>query len=97
MVKNKKLARAINDVGWGQFIRLLTYKALWWGKNVIKVDRFYPSSKTCASCGSKIDKLPLSVRSWQCQHCHTTHDRDINAATNIRRQALADALGLSAV
>ena len=97
MVKNKKLARAINDVGWGQFIRLLTYKALWWGKNVIKVDRFYPSSKTCACCGSKIDKLPLSVRSWQCQHCHTTHDRDINAATNIRRQALADALGLSAV
>ena len=97
MVKNKKLARAINDVGWGQFIRLLTYKALWWGKNVIKVNRFYPSSKTCAGCGSKIDKLPLSVRSWQCQHCHTTHDRDINAATNIRHQALADALGLSAV
>ena len=97
MVKNKKLARAINDVGWGQFIRLLTYKALWWGKNVIKVDRFYPSSKTCSCCGAKVDKLPLSVRSWQCQHCHTTHDRDINAATNIRRQALADALGLSAV
>lgn len=97
MVKNKKLARAIHDAGWGQFIRLLTYKALWWGKNVIKVNRFYPSSKTCASCGSKIDKLPLSVRIWQCQHCHTTHDRDINAATNIRRQALADALGLSVV
>ena len=97
MVKNKKLARAIHDAGWGQFIRLLTYKALWWGKNVIKVNRFYPSSKTCASCGSKVDKLPLSVRSWQCQHCHTIHDRDINAATNIRRQALADALGLSVV
>ena len=97
MVKNKKLARAICDVGWGQFIQLLTYKAWWWGKNVIKVDRFYPSSKTCSCCGTKVDKLPLSVRSWQCQHCHTIHDRDINAATNIRRQALADALGLSVV
>ena len=97
MVKNRKLAKAINDVGWGQFVTLLTYKANWYGKNILKVNRFFASSKICSHCHHKLDSLPLSVRNWACPSCQTHHDRDINAASNIRHQALADALGLSAV
>lgn len=97
MVKNRKLAKAIHDVAWGQFISLLSYKAGRCGKNVLKINRWFASSKTCSACGVKVDKLPLSVRYWQCSHCHTRHDRDINASQNIRQQALADTLGLSVV
>lgn len=97
MVKNRKLAKAIHDVGWGQFITLLTYKANWYGKNILKVNRFFASSKICSHCHHKLDSLPLSVRNWACPSCQTHHDRDINAASNIRKQALADALGLSVV
>lgn len=100
MVKNRKLAKAISDVAWGQFINILTYKARWYGKNIIKVDRFFASSKTCSHCHHKEHVLPLSVRHWTCPSCHATHDRDVNAAINIKNQALldsADALGLSAV
>lgn len=97
MVKNRKLAKAINDVGLGQFVTLLTYKANWHGKNIIKVNRFFASSKICSHCHHKLDSLPLSVRNWACPSCQTHHDRDINAASNIRKQALADALGLSVV
>lgn len=97
MVKNRKLAKAINDVGLGQFVTLLTYKATWYGKNILKVNRFFASSKICSHCHHKLDSLPLSVRNWACPSCQTDHDRDINAASNIRKQALADALGLSAV
>lgn len=100
MVKNRKLAKAISDVAWGQFINILTYKARWYGKNIIKVDRFFASSKTCSHCHHKEHVLPLSVRHWICSSCYATHDRDINAAINIKNQALldsADALGLSAV
>lgn len=97
MVKNRKLAKAINDVGWGQFVTLLTYKASWYGKNILKVNRFFASSKICSHCHHKLERLPLSVRSWICPNCQTHHDRDTNAASNIRSQALADALGLSAV
>lgn len=97
MVKNRKLAKAIHDVGWGQFITLLTYKANWHGKNILKVNRFFASSKICSHCHHKLDSLPLSVRNWACPSCQTHHDRDINAASNIRKQALADALGLSVV
>lgn len=97
MVKNRKLAKAINDVGWGQFVTLLTYKANWYGKNILKVNRFFASSKICCHCHHKLDKLPLSVRNWTCPNCQTHHDRDVNASINIRNQALADALGLSAV
>lgn len=97
MVKNRKLAKAINDVGLGQFVTLLTYKATWYGKNILKVNRFFASSKICSHCHHKLDSLPLSVRNWACPSCQTDHDRDINAASNIRHQALADALGLSAV
>ena len=97
MVKNRKLAKAINDVGWGQFVTLLTYKAKWYGKNVLKVNRFFASSKICSHCHHKLESLPLSVRHWTCPSCQTHHDRDINASNNIRQQALADVAGLATV
>lgn len=97
MVKNRKLAKAITDVSWGQFVTLLTYKANWYGKNILKVNRFFASSKICSHCHHKLDSLPLSVRNWTCPSCQTHHDRDVNAASNIRYQALADALGLATV
>lgn len=97
MVKNQKLAKAIHDVGWGQFVTLLTYKANWHGKNILKVNRFFASSKICSHCHHKLDSLPLSVRNWACPSCQIQHDRDANAASNIRHQALANALGLSVV
>lgn len=97
MVKNRKLAKVIHDAAWGQLVTLLTYKAKWYGKNVLKVNRFFASSKMCSHCHHKLDSLPLSVRNWTCPSCQTHHDRDVNASNNIRQQALADALGLSAV
>ena len=97
MVRNRKLAKSISDVAWGQFLTLLEYKAEWYGKNILKIGRFIPSSKTCSCCGYKMDKLPLSIRSWECPSCKLVRDRDVNASINIRNFALADALGLSAV
>ena len=87
MVKNRKLSRAISDLGFYEFKRQLIYKANQWGKAVKSVDRFYPSTKTCHYCGHKVDELPLSVRMWQCPSCHTKHDRDINASMNILANA----------
>ena len=87
MVKNRKLSRAISDLGFYEFKRQLIYKANQWGKAVKSVDRFYPSTKTCHCCGHKVDELPLSVRMWQCPSCHTQHDRDINASMNILANA----------
>jgi putative transposase len=83
MVKNHKLARAISDVSWSEFRRMLEYKADWYGREVIAIDRFYPSSKTCSSCGSLQASMPLKVREWTCPDCGVTHDRDVNAAKNI--------------
>ena len=97
MVKNRKLAKAIADVSWGQFVTLLTYKANWYGKNILKVNRFFASSKICSHCHHKLDSLPLSVRNWTCPSCQTHHDRDTNAANNIRKQALADVAELATV
>lgn len=97
MVKNHKLSKAINDAAWGQFVTLLTYKANWYGKNILKVNRFFASSKICSHCHHKLDNLPLSVRNWACPSCQTHHDRDTNAANNIRQQALADVAGLATV
>ena len=84
MVKNHHLSKSISDASWGKFVSMLTYKAEWNDKKVVKVDRFFPSSQTCNVCGyvSKQTK-DLSVREWECPHCHTHHDRDINAAINI--------------
>jgi putative transposase len=89
MVRNHSLARAISDASWSEFRRQLEYKADWHGRTVIAVDRFYPSSKTCSACGKVAAKLPLSIRDWTCAACGTLHDRDVNAAINIRAAGLA--------
>ncbi|MBE9204267.1 transposase, partial [Synechocystis salina LEGE 06099] len=83
MVKNHKLALSISDSGWGEFVRQLDYKCRWYGRNLVKIDRWFPSSKRCSSCGHIVDKMPLNIRSWQCPECGTTHDRDVNASRNI--------------
>ncbi|MGL5941918.1 MAG: RNA-guided endonuclease TnpB family protein [Waterburya sp.] len=89
MVKNSKLALAISNVGWGMLNTMLKYKAEWEGKIYIQVDRFFPSSKLHNKCLYRIDKLPLNVRFWDCPKCGIKHiDRDINAAENIRDEAL---------
>ena len=87
MLKNHPLARAIADMGFGECRRQLAYKAAQRGKTVVIVSRWYPSSKTCSSCGYKMPKMPLAMREWRCPECHTPHDRDINAAINLRRVA----------
>ena len=81
-----KLAQAIHDVAWGKFVSFLLYKAKMHGRTVIKIDQWFPSSKTCSYCGHKLDKLPLDIRHWECPECGITHDRDINAAINILRE-----------
>lgn len=83
MVKNRSLARAISDAAWSEFRSLLEYKAQWYGREVIAVDRFFPSSKLCSTCGTLQGKMPLHVRTWTCDSCGTTHDRDGNAAKNL--------------
>ncbi|WP_041237710.1 RNA-guided endonuclease InsQ/TnpB family protein [Gloeothece citriformis] len=88
MVRNRNLAKAISDVGWGMFCTMLKYKAQREGKTYIEIDRFFPSSKTCNVCLNQVGSLPLDVRSWTCEHCQTNHDRDINAAINIKNEAL---------
>jgi putative transposase len=89
MVKNHTLARAISDASWSELRRQLEYKADWYGRTVIAVDRWYPSSKTCSACGAIAAKLPLSVRKWECAACGTVHDRDVNAAKVIRAEGLS--------
>lgn len=82
-VKNHSLAKAISDVGWGEFVRQLEYKARWYGRTLVKIDKWYPSSKRCFDCGHILDSLSLDVREWTCPECGVHHDRDINAAQNI--------------
>ncbi|MEV6297892.1 RNA-guided endonuclease TnpB family protein [Actinoplanes sp. NPDC051861] len=88
MVRNRSLARAIADAAWRQFRTLLEYKADWYGREVIAVDRWYPSSKICSCCGTAADKMPLHIRTWTCR-CGAVHDRDVNAARNILAAGLA--------
>lgn len=90
MVKNHHLAKSISDAGWYTFRQYVTYKAGWAGKNVLEVGRFFPSSKLCGHCGHINDLLTLKDRSWTCPQCRTEHDRDLNAAKNIRNIAFAD-------
>ncbi|MGW5754513.1 RNA-guided endonuclease InsQ/TnpB family protein [Nocardia rhamnosiphila] len=88
MVRNRSLSRAISDASWSEFRAMLEYKADWYGRTVVAIDRFYPSSKTCSTCGRINDSMPLRVREWTCA-CGALHDRDINAAKNIRAAGLA--------
>jgi putative transposase len=89
MVKNHSLAKAISDVGWSEFVRQLEYKANWYGRTLVKIDTFYPSSKRCSRCGHILDSLSLDERFWLCPVCHSFHDRDINAAKNVLAAGLA--------
>jgi putative transposase len=89
MVRNHHLARAISDAAWRQMRAMLEYKCDWYGRDLVVIDRWYPSSKTCSGCGRLAATLPLDVRAWKCVHCGTRHDRDINAAVNIRAAGLA--------
>lgn len=88
MVKNHCLAKSISQVGWGQFLTMLKYKAEKEGKIYLEIGRFFPSSKTCNHCLNVVDSLPLQIREWTCQRCETKHDRDINASCNIRDEGL---------
>jgi putative transposase len=88
MMKNHKLARAIQDVSWGEIARQLEYKAKWNDRQFVKIDRFFPSSKTCSNDGFVNKNMDLSVRNWTCPKCGTNHDRDINAAKNILMQGI---------
>ncbi|MGH9755731.1 MAG: RNA-guided endonuclease TnpB family protein [Blastocatellia bacterium] len=85
MVQNHNLAKHIADAAFGEIFRELEYKAKWYGRTYLPLDRFFPSSKLCSSCGHLLDELPLSVREWDCPACGVHHDRDINAAINIKR------------
>ncbi|MFB2923582.1 RNA-guided endonuclease TnpB family protein, partial [Aerosakkonema funiforme] len=88
MVRNHKLAKAISDTGWGTFVNFLSYKLERSGGKLIEIDRWFPSSKLCSNCHYQIPELPLDVRQWTCPHCGTHHDRDGNAAINIRAEGI---------
>lgn len=89
MVKNHKLAQAISDVSWSEFVRMLSYKAEWYGRKIVKIDKFFPSSQICNCCGHKhAETKDLSVRKWACLQCGAVHDRDVNAAINILNEGL---------
>jgi len=89
MQKNRHLAKSISDASWAEFVRQLEYKAQWYGRTLIGIDRWYPSSKRCSDCGHTVSKLPLSGREWVGPECGTIHDRDINAARNVLAAGLA--------
>ncbi len=100
MMKNARLAKHIGDASWHALMTKLAYKAREQGKHLVKIDPWFASSKTCHVCQHKVAAMPLSVRSWDCPACHTQHDRDINAALNIKHQGIvklkADGLSVSA-
>jgi len=89
MVQNHCLSKAIGDVGWGEFVRQLDYKAQWYGRILVKIDKFYPSSRRCHHCGRVLDSLSLDIRHWVCPECQMAHERDINAAQNVLAAGLA--------
>lgn len=88
MLRNHKLAKSISDVSWSSFVTKLQYKADWYGREIIKVDKWFPSSQICSECGHKDGKKPLDIREWTSPICHTHHDRDINASINILTEGL---------
>lgn len=89
MIRNHSLARAISDAAWADLRGMLEYKCDWYGRDLIVIDRWYPSSKTCSACGHVAASLPLNLREWDCVSCGTRHDRDINAAINVKAAGLA--------
>jgi putative transposase len=89
MQKNRSLAKSISDASWSEFVRQLEYKAQWYGRTLVGIDRWYPSSKRCSDCGYTVARMPLNVRSWTCPECGSIHDRDINAARNVLAAGLA--------
>lgn len=89
MVTNRKLAQSISDAAWGELVRQLAYKCEWYGRELVKIDRWFPSSKRCGNCGHIVDKMPLDIRVWDCPKCGTCHDRDLNASKNILAAGLA--------
>lgn len=96
MQKNRCLAKSISDAGWSEFVRQLEYKSRWYGRELVGIDRWYPSSKRCSDCGHTVKAMPLNVREWTCPECGSIHDRDINAARNVLAAGLAvSALGES--
>ena len=88
MLKNHHLSESIADAAWGELLRMIAYKMKREGKHFILIDTFYPSSKTCSCCGFKLEKLDLATREWTCPHCGAHHDRDGNAAANIRAEGI---------
>jgi putative transposase len=89
LVNNRRLARAISDASWAELCGMLEYKAVWYGREVIAVDRFFPSTRLCSTCSRLSAKLPMSAREWVCTACGTSHDRDVNAAANLLAAGLA--------
>ena len=89
LMKNHHLARAVGDASWTEFVRQLHYKADWYGKNIVTISRWFPSSQLCSTCGENSGKKALSIREWTCESCGTHHDRDINASLNILKEGLS--------
>ena len=89
MQKNRCLSKSISDAGWSEFVRQLEYKASWYGRELIGIDKWFPSSKRCSDCGYTAQKMPLNVRQWTCPECGSIHDRDVNAARNVLAAGLA--------
>lgn len=90
MLQNRKLSRAIHEVAWSTLANMISYKSSWSGTTYHRINRWYPSSKTCSTCDYKLEKLDLGTRSWTCPNCGSVHDRDINAAKNILRVGQID-------
>lgn len=97
MTKNHSLAKSIHDASWSMFTSMLEYKSKWYGKQLVKVDRWFPSSKTCFDCKHVVDSLPLDLREWTCAECGCVHDRDVNAAKNILTESYRQSLSITDV